>query len=159
MTAAGLKQQWARLVPRERRLVASAAGLVAMALVWWLALAPPLAVMRRAEAQHRALDAQLQQMRALQAQARALQSQPRQSAEEATRLLEATVRQQLGTTARMSIGGERVTVTLAGAAPAAVGQWLTQSRTNARVLPVEARLVRNPSGLWDGTLVLALPPR
>lgn len=159
MNAAGLRQQWARLVPREQRLVAGAAGLVAVALLWWLALAPPLAVVRTAETQHRALDAQLQRMVGLQAQAQALQSQPRQTAEEASRLLEATVRQQLGTTARMTIAGERVTVTLVGAAPAAVGQWLTQARTNARVLPVEARLVRNPAGLWDGTLVLALPPR
>lgn len=159
MNAAGLRQQWARLVPREQRLVAGAAGLVAVALLWWLALAPPLAVVRAAESQHRALDAQLQRMLGLQAQAQALQSQPRQTAEEASRLLEATVRQQLGTTARMTIAGERVTVTLGGAAPAALGQWLTQARTNARVLPVEARLVRNPAGLWDGTLVLALPPR
>lgn len=159
MNAAGLRQQWARLVPREQRLVAGAVGLVAVALLWWLALAPPLAVARTAESQHRALDAQLQRMLGLQAQAQALQSQPRQTAEEASRLLEATVRQQLGTTARMTIAGERVTVTLGGAAPAALGQWLTQARTNARVLPVEARLVRNPAGLWDGTLVLALPPR
>ncbi len=159
MNAAGLRQHWARLVPREQRLVAGAAGLVALALLWWLALAPPLAVVRTAESQHRALDAQLQRMLGLQAQAQALQSQPRQTADEASRLLEATVRQQLGTAARMTIAGERVTVTLAGAAPAAVGQWLTQARTNARVLPVEARLVRTPAGLWDGTLVLALPPR
>ncbi len=159
MNAAGLRQQWARLVPREQRLVAGAVGLVAVALLWWLALAPPLAVARTAESQHRALDAQLQRMLGLQAQAQALQSQPRQTAEEASRLLEATVREQLGTTARMTIAGERVTVTLGGAAPAALGQWLTQARTNARVLPVEARLVRNPAGLWDGTLVLALPPR
>lgn len=159
MNAAGLRQQWARLVPREQRLVAGAVGLVAVALLWWLALAPPLAVMRTAETQHRALDAQLQRMLGLQAQAQALQSQPRQTADEASRLLEATVRQQLGTTARMTIAGERVTVTLGGASPAALGQWLTQARTNARVLPVEARLVRNPAGLWDGTLVLALPPR
>ena len=159
MSASELKLQWARLAPRERRLAAGAAGLVAVALLWWLALAPPLAVVRTAETQHRSLDAQVQRMVGLQAQAQALQSQPRQTAEEASRLLEATVRQQLGTTARMSISGERVTVTLGGTSPEALAQWLTQARTNARVLPVEARLARNPAGLWDGTLVLALPPR
>lgn len=159
MNASELKLQWARLAPRERRLAAGAAGLVAVALLWWLALAPPLAVVRTAETQHRSLDAQVQRMVGLQAQAQALQSQPRQTAEEASRLLEATVRQQLGTTARMSISGERVTVTLGGTSPEALAQWLTQARTNARVLPVEARLARNPAGLWDGTLVLALPPR
>ena len=159
MNGSELKLQWARLAPRERRLAAGAAGLVAVALLWWLALAPPLAVVRTAETQHRSLDAQVQRMVGLQAQAQALQSQPRQTAEEASRLLEATVRQQLGTTARLSISGERVTVTLGGTSPEALAQWLTQARTNARVLPVEARLARNPAGLWDGTLVLALPPR
>lgn len=159
MNAAGLRLQWAQLAPREQRLAAAAAALVAVALLWWVALAPALAVLRAAPLQHRALDTQLQRMLGLQAQARALQAQPRQSAEEATRLLEATVRQQLGVAARMSIAGERVTLTLAGASPEALGQWLTQARTNARVLPVEARLLRNPAGQWDGTVVLALPPR
>ena len=159
MTAADLKLQWSRLALRERRLAASAAGLVAVALLWWLTLAPALAVLRAAPAQHRVLDVQLQRMLGLQTQALAVQAQPRQSADEASRLLEATVRQQLGVTARMSIAGERVTVTLVGTSPQALGQWLTQARSNARVLPVEARLVRNPAGQWDGTVVLALPPR
>jgi general secretion pathway protein M len=157
MNSSALKLHWARLAPREQRLVIGAACLVAAALLWWLALAPALAVVRGADAQHHTLDAQLQRMLALQAQAQALQSQPRQTPDEASRLLEATVRQQLGATARMSILGERVTVTLSGTSPQALGQWLTQARTNARVLPVEARLARNPAGLWDGTLVLTLP--
>ena len=152
-----LKRRWALLAPREQHLVAGAAGLVAAALLWWLLLAPPLTVMRSAQAQHRALDAQLRRMLGLQAQAQALQAQPRQTTDEATRLLEATVREKLGTAARMSIAGERVTISLTGAPPDALGQWLTQARTNARALPVEARLTRSTAGLWDGTLVLALP--
>jgi general secretion pathway protein M len=159
MSGPRLKQTWAQLAPREQSMVAAAAGLVAAALLWWLVLAPPLAVMRAAQDQHRALDTQLQRMLGLQAQAQALQSQPRQTAAEGSRLLEATVREKLGTTARMSIAGERVTITLTGTAPEALGPWLTQARTNARALPVEARLTRNPAGLWDGTLVLALPSR
>ena len=34
-----------------------------------------------------------------------------------------------------------------------------ENRVNARALPSEARLQRNPAGLWEGTLVLTLPPR
>lgn len=157
MTGSPVQQMWARLAPREQHLVGAAAGLVLAALLWWLLLAPPLATVRAAEARHRSLDAQLQQMRNLQAEAQALQSQPRQSAEEAGRLLEATVREKLGTSARMTIAGERVTVALTGASPEALGQWLAQARTNARALPVEARLTRAAAGQWDGTLVLALP--
>ncbi|MDB5945157.1 MAG: gspM [Ramlibacter sp.] len=159
MNAGELKLRWTRLAPREQRLVGGAAGLVAVALLWWLALAPALATLRAADEQHRALDAQLQRMHSLQAQAQAVQSQPRQTQEDASRLLEATVRQQLGATARITIAGERVTVTLTGASPQTLSQWLTQARINARVLPSEARLTRNPAGLWDGTLVLTLPAR
>lgn len=159
MTLSDVKLRWARLAPREQRLSLGAALLVAVALLWWLALAPAIAVLRSAPAQHLELDAQLQRMLALQAQAQALQSQPPQTRDEASRLLEATVRERLGTTARVSIAGERVALTLAGTPPEALAQWLGQARTNARVLPSEAHLVRNPAGLWDGTLVLALPSR
>jgi general secretion pathway protein M len=52
-----------------------------------------------------------------------------------------------------------VTVTLAGTQADALAQWLTQARLNARALPREAQLSRNPAGLWEGTLQLTLPPR
>jgi general secretion pathway protein M len=154
-----LRRRWAGFAPRERALILAAAVLVAVALVWWIALAPALATLRGAEAQHRALDAQLQHMRRLQAQARAMQSQPRQNGDEAMRQLEAAIRQQLGVSARYSIAGERVTVTLTNTPAAALAQWLSQVRTNARAIPGEARLARNPAGGWDGTLVLTLPAR
>ena len=157
MIQSGLARKWTQLAPREQQLVAGAAGLVVAAIVWWLLLAPALGVVRSAEAQHRALDTQLQRMRGLQAQAVALQSQPRQTVDEASRQLEATVKDKFGTNARMTIAGERVTIALTGASPEALGQWLIQARTNARALPVEARLTRNAASRWDGTLVLALP--
>jgi general secretion pathway protein M len=154
-----LRARWATLAPREQALVAGAAGLVALALLWWLALAPALATLRSAEAQHRTLDAQLQQMLRLQASAKAMQAQPRQNQDEAMRQLEQAIRQQLGVSARYSIAGERVTVTLTNTPAATLAQWLSQVRTNARALPGEARLTRNAAGGWDGTLVLTLPPR
>ncbi|HYF43783.1 MAG TPA: type II secretion system protein M, partial [Ramlibacter sp.] len=64
-----------------------------------------------------------------------------------------------GTTARMAVAGDRVTLTLAATPADALAQWLTQARVNARALPTEARLNHNPAGAWDGTLVLSLPPR
>jgi general secretion pathway protein M len=154
-----LKGRWELMAPREKTLVAGAAALVALALLWWIAIAPALGTLRSADQQHRLLDAQLQRVLGLQAQAQGLQAQPRQSHDEALRLLEASVRQRLGTTARIAVSGDRVTITLSGAAPDALAQWLTQARVNARALPSEARLNRNAAGQWDGTLVLALPPR
>jgi general secretion pathway protein M len=159
MNAAMLKARWEGLRPREQAMAAAAATVVVVALVWMVALGPALSTLRSAEAQRRALDTQLQHMRSLQAQAQALQSQPKLSYDEALRLLEQSVQQRLGATARMVVVGERVNITLTGTAPDALAQWLTQARVNARALPSEARLHRNPGGLWEGTLVLTLPPR
>src|SRR5690606_820209 len=106
--------------------------------LWCIALAPAIGTLRAAEEQHRTLDAQLLQMRRLQAQAQAMKSQPRQGQAESLRQLEATIREQLGLTARYTIAGERVTVTLANTPAAALSQWLSQVRTNARAIPGEA---------------------
>lgn len=154
-----LQARWAGLAPRERMLVAAAAGLVALALLWWVALGPAIATLRTADEQHRALDTQLAHMQRLQAQAKAMQSAPRQNPEEAMRQLETSIRQQLGTTARYVIAGDRVTVTLANTPAEALAQWLSQVRTNARAIPGEAKLTRNAGGGWDGSVVLALPAR
>jgi general secretion pathway protein M len=156
---AALQARWQALRPREQAMAALAAAVVLLALLWWIALGPALATLRTAEAQRRALDTQLQQVRGLQAQAQALQSQPRQGYDEALRRLELSVREKLGTSARMVVAGERVTLTLTGTPADALAQWLTQARVNARALPSEARLVRNAGGAWDGTVVLTLPPR
>jgi general secretion pathway protein M len=154
-----LRERWAGLAPREQALVAAGGALVALALVWWILLGPAVATLRSAEAQHRSLDAQLQHMQGLQAQARAMQSQPRQNPDESMRQLEAAIRQQLGVSARHSVAGDRVTVTLTNTPPAALAQWLSQVRSTARANPAEARLTRNAAGGWDGSLVLTLPAR
>lgn len=159
MNAAALRARWLALPAREKMMVAAAATLVAAALVWWIALGPALGILRAADEQHRALDTQLQHMRGLQQQAQALQAQPKQGHDEALRRLELSVRQKLGTTARMMVAGERVSVTLTGTPPEALAQWITQARVDARALPSEARLSRNNAGLWEGTLVLSLPAR
>ncbi len=157
--AAVLRTRWEGFAPREKWMIAVAAALVAATFVWLVLLGPALATLSKAEQEHRALDSQLQRMRGLQAQAQALQSQPKQSYDEALRQLELSVRQRLGASARMSIAGEQVTLTLSATPPDALAQWLTQARVNARALPGKASLFRNSAGLWDGTLVLTLPPR
>lgn len=156
---AALQTRWAALAPREKLLVGAACAVVGAALLWWAGLSPALQTLRGAAQQHHSLDAQLQRMQGLQAQAQALQAQPKQGHDEALRALEQTIRQRFGTTARYSIAGDRVTITLSAAAPDTLAQWLTQARVNARALPAEARLTRNAAGQWDGTLVMSLPAR
>lgn len=159
MNAAVLRARWEALAPREKIMVAGASAVVLVVLVWLIAVRPALNVLRASEAQHRALDAQVQQMMTLQQQARALQSQPKLGHDEALRLLEVSLQQRLGTTGRLTVNGDRATVTLTGTPADALARWLTQARVDARAVPSEARLSRNTSGLWEGTLVLSLPAR
>lgn len=158
MNASVIRARWEGLARREKTLVAATVAVVAAVLVWLIALGPALGVLRSADEQHRTLDAQLQHMRGLQQEAQVFQSQPKQGRDEAVRRLELSVRQRLGTTARMTVTGERASITLTGTPADALAQWITQARVDARALPSEARLSRNTAGLWEGTLVLSLPP-
>ena len=175
---ARLRSHWQALAPREQSLVRGAALLVAAALLWWLALAPALQTLRTAPARHAVLDAQLQTMRTLQDEAERLKGAPRADPDNAARALQTAVTDRLGTSARMNLLGDRATVTLKGAPAAALAPWLAQVRSNAKSVPQEVHLVRGnaapvaaatvtgapataaPATVhWDGTLVLALPPR
>ena len=173
-----LQQRWKALAPREQNLVLAASAIVALALLWWVALAPALKTLRTAPARHAALDAQLQRMQSLQLEALQLQAAPRGTPGDAVGSLRASLTQRLGATAQLSLVGDRATITLKGAPADALGQWLAQARSNALAVPVEARLTRSalaaagatpPATLgnapaaaaprWDGSLVLALPAR
>lgn len=173
-----LQARWKALAPREQNLVLAAGGIVALALVWWVALAPALATLRQAPDLHRKLDLQLQHMQRLQAEAQQLQAQPQTSPSDAVGALRTALTQRLGTAAQMNVLGDRVTVTLKAAPADATAEWLALARTNARAVTVEARLTRSnaaapsntgPATLgnaaapaaprWDGTVVLALPAR
>lgn len=162
---AALRAAWAGLAARERRLVGLAAALVGLALLWWLALAPALATLRQAEVQRPLLDAQWQRMQALQAEAAALKASPRMGQDEALRALEALVKQRLGTTAQLSVVGDRANLTLKNTPAADLAGWLAEARLQARAVPLEARLTRAPgvaagsTAQWSGSLSLGLPTR
>lgn len=157
---------------RERRLVMVCGGVVALALLWWLAIAPALGTLRSAGEAHRQLDAQLQAMKALAAQAAQLKSQRALGQDEALRNLESSVKQSLGAGATLSANDGRATLNLKGVSADALALWLGQARANARVLPTDAKLTRSaatstPAGTatstvpaaasWDGIINLALP--
>ena len=154
---AGLSRAWQGMSGRERRMVGATMALVLLAVLWWLALSPALRVLRSAPQQIEALDQQLQTMQQLAAEAGAIQSRPPMAREASLRALEASVRQRLGTAPQVRVAGDRATVVLQGVPPQALAQWLSQVRTGARVVPVQAQLRRGAQG-WDGTVVLDLPP-
>ena len=155
---ATFQARWQAASRREQRSLMLAAGVVALALLWWVALAPALAVWRTAPAQAALLEAQMQQMLALQAQARALQALPTLNAPEARSALEDTLAP-LGKAAQLSVQMDRVTVTLTEVDAQALAQWLSSSRQNAHLVPTEARLQRTAGadGAWSGSVVFTLP--
>jgi general secretion pathway protein M len=149
---------WRQLKMSERRLILVAFWVILAALLWLLAIAPALKIIKEAPEQHRALDTKLQSMRALSIEAKTLQSQPKLGLEEAQKALQSAVTQRFGSAAQLNLAGERATLTLKNANPQELAQWLTQARVNARALPGEAKLNKNSEG-WDGTLVLNLPKK
>jgi len=158
---APLQLRWRALKPREQTLVLGALALVCAALFWWVGLSPALNTLRDARAQQAALAADMEKMQRLRAQALAIQAQPKMERAESVRALEALVKQRLGGRAQMTVVGDRVTVTLKGAGPDELAQWLAQARINARAVPSEVRLVRvaaNADGpaAWDGSVAFSL---
>ena len=161
--SSALQDRWKALAPREQNLVLAAGTVVALALLWWVAMAPALGTLRTAPARHAALDAQLQRMQSLQAEAQQLQALPASSPGDAVGALRTALAQRLGNTAQLNVAGDRATVTLKGASADALAQWLADARINARATPVDARLTRGANTapgapvLWSGTLSLSLP--
>jgi general secretion pathway protein M len=171
MLEARRRAWWSGLGAREQRLVLAVAALAAVALLWWIGLAPALGTLSAAGAEHARLDAQLQRMTQLQAQAKALQSQPRASRDDALRDLEASVRQSLGGMAQFqsAASSEGAAITLRGVPADKLAQWFAQARGNARAVPREVHLTRGAQGggtpakpeaaRWDGNVVMNLPAR
>ena len=152
-----LQQAWSRMARREQGLVVIAALLVLAVLVWSVALAPALRLLRTAPVQIELLDTQLQTMQGLASLAKAMQSRPAVSREDTLRALESSLRQSLGASAQLRLSGDRATVELKAASPELLAQWLGQARLGARAIVSQAKLVRGANG-WDGSLVLDLPP-
>lgn len=156
LRAAGspLQLRWAQSSARERQLVRVALAFVTLALLWFVALSPALRSLQAAKTQGPLLEAQLQSMLQLQAQAQAIQAQPNAPAADARGLLDAAL-PTLGKAARMSVAGDRATVSLESSAPAALTEWLVQARLNAHARPLELHLSQR-QGLWTGVIVLQL---
>ena len=151
-------QRWAALAGRERMLLVCGIGLVAAALLWWLALAPAWRTLRAAPAQIEALDGQLQQMQGLAGEVRELRATPAIALPQAQAALTAAT-QGLGDKARLSLQGERAVVDLSGLDGEALGAWLAQARLNARARVIEAQLNRTPQGGYSGKLVFVFGGR
>lgn len=149
------RERWRALAPRERRLLALAAAVAGAFVLWAVAVAPAWRTARTAPLELERLERQWQQMQRLAAEARELRATPAVSATQAVAALQASTAR-LGDAARLTLAGDRATVTLAGVDGAQLRDWLAEVRSGARARPVEAQLVRGPEG-YAGSVVLALP--
>jgi general secretion pathway protein M len=152
--------KWESMAPRERRMVSIAAWIVGLALLWWVALGPAVQTLRKAPAQHAALDAQLAQMQSLAATAEQMRGQnsaPTPSRGAAQSSLEQATKK-LGDSSQVNVQGDKAILTLRGTTPQALAVWLNQVRVNARLVPVSAQLERtsNPDS-WSGQVTVSGP--
>lgn len=155
---AGLRQQavqaWNGRSLRERQSLALVAFVLGAFLVWIVFVQPAWSSLRAAPAQLDRLDAQMQQMQRLAAESRELRgTAPVSSSQAAAALKAATDR--LGTAGKITLLGDRATLTLNGASPEALRAWMSEARNAARARPIEAQLSRNPKG-YSGTLSVNL---
>lgn len=147
-------QRWRAFAPRERSALLAALTAVVVFAVWSLFVAPAWRTLREAPAQLDRLDADLQRMQRFAAEARELRSAaPVSSAAAGMALQSATSR--LGSSAKISIQGERATLTLIDAPPEALRAWLIEARSAARARPLEAQLKRAGSG-YGGSVIVSL---
>jgi general secretion pathway protein M len=156
--AAGLRGEaqafWRGRAPRERAaLGALAAGLV-LVIVWLVLVQPAWRTLRAAPSELDALDRQLQQIQATAAEVRGLRAVAPVSAPQAAIALKAAT-ERLGEHARLSLLGDRASITFNGVDAEALRGWLTEARSAARARPVEASLSRAQSG-YSGTIVVTL---
>jgi general secretion pathway protein M len=149
-----LEQVWSRMAVRERWAVAVAMLLVGAWLMWSVLIQPAWRTLDKAPAELAALETQLQQLRRLSDESRELRSiAPVSSAQAAAALKAATER--LGNKARLTLQGERATLTLKGIDTGLLRDWLSQARSAARIQPTEATLSRSAQGL-SGNIVMNL---
>lgn len=155
-----LQVAYERLSARERTAVLAAAWILALGLLWWLALSPAIQTLRLAPAQHADADAQLASLRTMAATAEGVRSQNTVqplTRSDALRALEDSMTA-LGQAAQLSAAADRPTVTLQQVAPDTLALWLAQVRLNARLTPAEAQLTASGQPIrWSGSLVLTGP--
>jgi len=150
-----LHQYWLRASAREQVALRIAATLLVLALVWWVGLQPALKTLKNARTQAPVVRAQYEQMLQLQAQAAAMRAQVQQPVSDPKAALQDSI-SALEKNARVSLAGERATVSFKQARPADLALWLEQVRLKAHSSVLEMH-ISQAAGLWSGSVVVQLP--
>ena len=153
-----LRQQgaayWRSRAPRERFALGGGVVVLSLMVFWLLFVQPAWRTAREAPAQLDQFDRQLQLIQATAAEVKNLRAiAPVSSTQAAAALKAATDR--LGEHARLSMQGDRATLTLTGVTSDALLSWLGEVRSAARARPIEASLSRAQQG-YNGTVLVTL---
>ncbi len=151
----------AALGPREKRWLPVGVGVLSLALLIGVGVLPAVRILRANPLAQQQANVQLQTLSLLQVRAQALQARPQFDQAQAINRLQASIGL-LGANTEFSTGDQRVTLVLRATPVQALAEWLARARIEAHAVPIEARLAREAQGdesLWNGTLVMSLPPR
>jgi general secretion pathway protein M len=146
--------QWRAFGTRERLFITVCAVVLALWLLWSVALAPALHTLQQAPVQLEALDTQLQTMHRLAAETKELRATTGVTTAQALEALKSATGR-LGDKARITTQGDRSTLTLSGVSGEQLRAWLSEARSGARIKPLESQLTRGPKG-YIGTLVVSM---
>jgi general secretion pathway protein M len=149
-----LQARWQALGVRERSALQIAGVIFLAMLIWTIGIRPAWRTLTQAPVQLETLELQLQDMQRLAEEARELREAPTVPAAQAAEALQAAS-SHLGSGVKLSISGDRATLTFDGLNTEQLQGWLGEVRSAARARPVEAQMQRSPKG-YAGTIVLTL---
>lgn len=149
-----LLARYARLDARERQMVVIIVAAVTFLVVWLALVRPAMNTLETAPALRDQADAQLLQMQAISNEARQLRALPPVPQSVAEQVLKSAT-DELGGKAKISVQGDRATLSVTGINGEELRKWLIQARGGARARPVEADLVRAGDG-YNGTLIVTI---
>jgi general secretion pathway protein M len=147
-----LQAAWTARNRRERQALVLVGVLLLVFAVWSIMIQPALRSLRETPAQLDQLEGQMQEIQRLSAESRELRSASPVAVAQATIALKAAT-DRLGDAGKITLLGDRATLTLNGVNTEALRGWLTEARSAARARPVEATLVRGAKG-YSGTMIV-----
>jgi len=147
--------KWSAMDPRERRLASIAAWVLLVVVVVLVGIRPAWRTLTTTPAQLKEVDAQLDQMRRLADEVQLLRQRPPVPPAQAEAALR-SASDRLGAGAKLSVQGDRATLTLRDVPGDSLASWLDEVRTAARARPLEANLQQAQAGHYSGSIVLGL---
>jgi general secretion pathway protein M len=154
----GARQQagrfWQARAPRERQLIAVMTVGIAVLLVWWIAIQPALRTLRESAVEIDRLDQQMQQIQLAAGEMQTLRAASPVPTEQAVAALRAATAR-LGDKARITVQGDRATLSFTGIAAESLRAWLGEARSAARARPLEAQMVKAAAG-YSGSITVTV---